>query len=342
MGTLSKKVEYLLETKKVIKDALNRKGARIVESDSFRSYGKVIDELDINPPVNNQNLTVTENGVYSAESGYTGLAEVTVAVPEKEFKTQEKTANENGEVLPDEGYDGLSKVIVNVPQESSGSSSGSYDECIPLEIKDGVLQRPTEPFTWSSSATRIEELTLQNVFQSYANLTSVNLSKVTSIALCGMDGAFFMCKNLTSVNLSHLVSIEDNGLSSVCAFCSKLTSVDLSNLTSVGPSGMINAFMGCENLETIEFNNLSSISDDGMLQAFYDCTSLKNVSFPSLKSTSFTGSFQGEFNMMLRKVPDCTVHFPSNLESVIGEWSDVTSGFGGINTTVLFDLPATE
>ena len=44
---------------------------------------------------------------------------------------------------------------------------------------------------------------------------------------------------------------------------------------------------------------------------------------------------------MLQGVSGCTVHFPSNLQSVIGSWSDVTNGFGGTNTTVLFDLPST-
>jgi hypothetical protein len=44
---------------------------------------------------------------------------------------------------------------------------------------------------------------------------------------------------------------------------------------------------------------------------------------------------------MLQGVTGCTVHFPSNLQSVIGSWSDVTARFGGTNTTVLFDLTAT-
>ena len=44
---------------------------------------------------------------------------------------------------------------------------------------------------------------------------------------------------------------------------------------------------------------------------------------------------------MLDGVTGCTVHFPSNIQSVIGSWASVTSGFGGTNTTVLFDLPAT-
>jgi hypothetical protein len=65
------------------------------------------------------------------------------------------------------------------------------------------------------------------------------------------------------------------------------------------------------------------------------------LSFPALKTTSF-GSYTNQFADMLSGVTGCTVHFPSNLQAVIGSWSDVTSGFGGTNTTVLFDLPATE
>ena len=44
---------------------------------------------------------------------------------------------------------------------------------------------------------------------------------------------------------------------------------------------------------------------------------------------------------MLNGVTGCTVHFPSNLKSLMMYWSDVTRGFGGTNTIVLFDLPAT-
>jgi hypothetical protein len=44
---------------------------------------------------------------------------------------------------------------------------------------------------------------------------------------------------------------------------------------------------------------------------------------------------------MLSGVSGAHVYFPSNLESVIGSWTDVTSGFGGTNTTVSFTLAAT-
>jgi hypothetical protein len=45
---------------------------------------------------------------------------------------------------------------------------------------------------------------------------------------------------------------------------------------------------------------------------------------------------------MLSGVTGCTVHFPSNLQAVIGSWADVTAAFGGTNTTILYDLPQTE
>ena len=70
-------------------------------------------------------------------------------------------------------------------------------------------------------------------------------------------------------------------------------------------------------------------------------TTLMSVSFPALTSQSF-GASTNQFSGMLSMDEGVTVHFPSNLQSVIGDWSDVKNGFGGTNTTVLFDLPATE
>ena len=70
-------------------------------------------------------------------------------------------------------------------------------------------------------------------------------------------------------------------------------------------------------------------------------TKITSLSFPALTQTSF-GNYTNCFNNMLYCVTGCTVHFPSNLQSVIGSWSDVTKGFGGTNTTVLFDLTATS
>ena len=114
-----------------------------------------------------------------------------------------------------------------------------------------------------------------------------------------------------------------------------------SNATDIGVYAMYYAFYGCTGLTSVDLSSLTTINGSyAMYYAFQSCTGLTNISFPALTSTSF-GSYTNQFNYMLRGVTGCTVHFPSNLQSVIGSWSDVTNGFGGTNTTVLFDLPAT-
>ena len=70
-------------------------------------------------------------------------------------------------------------------------------------------------------------------------------------------------------------------------------------------------------------------------------SALTSLSFPALLASSLSSNAL-QFDFMLEEVEGCTVHFPSNLQSVIGSWNSVTSGFSGYNTTILFDLPATS
>ena len=175
-----------------------------------------------------------------------------------------------------------------------------------------------------------------NVFANCTGLTSVSFPSLTTISGdSSMNSTFYNCSNLTSVSFPSLV-IGD--MRSIFAFCKKLTSASFPELTTLNGGGMFNS---CTSLISVEFPKLSVfIGSQGLYNAFYGCTSLTSLSFPALTSNSF-GSYTGHFDNMLLRVTDCTVHFPLNLESIIGSWASVTSGFGGTNTTVLFDLPAT-
>lgn len=193
-----------------------------------------------------------------------------------------------------------------------------------------------------SSVTSIGNFGLHSAFYNCTGVTNADLSSVTSIGNNGMQNAFYGCTGLTGgVDLSSVTSIRDYGLYSAFNDCTGIKSVDLSSVTSIGMSGMDSAFYGCTGIINVNLSSVTSIGSSGMSSAFQRCTGLTDLYFNSLTSSSF-GSSTTQFNNMLNGVTGCKVHFPSNLQSVIGSWASVTNGFGGTNTTVLFDLPATE
>ena len=170
---------------------------------------------------------------------------------------------------------------------------------------------------------------------SFPNLTTVNGSYT-------LQETFSTCGNITEISFPLLTTI--NGTSSFYETfyrCTALSVVSFPVLASVGNNDLSFTFESCSELTTASFPSLNSISAYALRYCFYNCTSLTSLSFPALTSTSF-GEYNNQFANMLQGVTGCTVHFPSNLQSVIGSWSDVTSGFRGTNTTVLFDLPATS
>ena len=183
------------------------------------------------------------------------------------------------------------------------------------------------------------------MFFSCTGITNVDLSSLTTIS--GNSGCSYMfhsCYGITSVNLSSLTTVSGgSGCSYMFNGCTGITNIDLSSLTTISSqNGCAYMFQSCTGITSVNLNSLNQISGSRCLtQMFRGCTSLTTLSFPALTSTSF-GSNTNQFYQMLLGVTGCTVHFPSNLQAIIGSWSDVTAGFDGTSTTVLFDLPATN
>lgn len=209
------------------------------------------------------------------------------------------------------------KNMVNLPTAINSISGGGSFVGIKREVNaNGVYGLPVQNFSFSlpSDAIDIGDYALYYAFRSCTALTSVDLSSLTAVKGKNAFGyAFNSCSNLTSVDLSSLTTTNASSIfEAAFSNCTSLTSVDLSSLTTVkGGFTFSNAFTGC--------------------------TSLTSVSFPALTTSSF-GSSTNQFSNMLSSCTGVTVHFPSAIQSTIGNWSDVTAGFGGTNTTVLFDL----
>lgn len=178
------------------------------------------------------------------------------------------------------------------------------------------------------------------------NLTSASFPELTTISgTQSFSQTFYNCKKLTSLSFPKLTTISGSyGISNAMSSCTGLTSVNLSALETIeGMYGAQYTFNGCTSLTSVSFPRLKKVGLACLSYAFQNCTSLTSLSFPALTSKSFSAVPRAYcFNAMLRGVTGCTVHFPSNLESLIGSESYVTEGFSGTNTTILFDLPATE
>ena len=101
---------------------------------------------------------------------------------------------------------------------------------------------------------------------------------------------------------------------------------------------------GQNSITTISFPKLKKVTGNSCFSyAFQGCTGLTNLYFNGLLSDYASNTCTAFTNYMLSGVGNCTVHFPSNLQSVIGNNSYVNSKFGGSgNTTIVFDLPATS
>jgi len=309
-------------------DEINTKGGTVPANKNMANLAPAISTISSGSSVTVSPLSVTANGTYTAPAG---------------------TA--------------YSPVTVNV---SGGGSVG-----IPREVSsEGKYQMPTNNFTLSlpANATSIGPYALAYAFYNCASLTSVDLSSLTTLtgpsalyyafqscrALTSVDlsslttltgsyalaYAFQSCSSLSSVDLSSLTTLTgSNGLSYAFYGCTSLTSVDLSSLTTVTDSnGLAYAFQSCSSLSSVDLSSLTTLTGSSALaNAFRYCGSLTSLSFPALTTSSF-GSKTNQFNNMLYGVRGCTVHFPAAIQSTIGGWSSVKSGFGGTNTTVLFDL----
>ena len=200
----------------------------------------------------------------------------------------------------------------------------------------------------------------------FGNLDLSNFISISGSYAC--KGAFTNC-GITSINLSSLTTVSGyEGCSNMFSTDSHeygLTSVDLHSLETISGGsacqgmfyyrrGLINvdlrslitisSWHGCymmfwrTGLTSFDFPSLTNIKQSLCCESMFgECFNLSTITFYALTPASF-GSYTNQFQYMLRSVTGCTVHFPIAVQATIGSWSDVTNGFGGTSTTVLFDI----
>lgn len=198
----------------------------------------------------------------------------------------------------------------------------------------------------SFSAQNVGSGSLSYCFAFCENLINVSgFNNVSSITRSMFQQCFSNCNSLTiAPTFENVVSIGQSGMGSCFVNCTSLTTAPtFENVVSIGPSGMLSCFSNCNSLTTAPtFEKLNSIDSMGLQSCFSNCSSLTSLSFPSLKTTSFVDypTTKNHLYSIITGVTGCTIHFPSNLQTVISGLTTYPN-FGGTNTTLAFDLPAT-
>lgn len=319
----------------------------IVVASLMSNYGE--NEYRIIPTTSEQSIPIP--------SGYAGFDNLSVAAVNSSIDSNISAGNikqgitilgVQGSCVPAPAYYTQKKV-------SSGELKSYADVCIDFtgitKIGNGAL---AFAYNGNQDFDNFEEINFDNIteIKSYGCYYAFNwCGRIRDVSFGGSYktirsyGCYCMFYNtaVTGVlDLSGIQTVEDDGCTDMFSSCSNITGVNLYYLQTVGTWGCYGMFSGCSNLTgSIYFHSLSNINGMYALGSMFSSTKIKHLYFEALTSSSF-GSYTDQFSNMLYNVNGCIVHFPSNLQSVIGSWSSVISGFGGTNTTVLFDLTATS
>lgn len=99
-----KKLNYLDETKGLIREAIEAKGQSVADSDTFRSYADKIRAIETASDPVLENLNVTENGNYTPPDGVDGFGSVSVNVDPTKITLLKETEISGFEVDDELGY----------------------------------------------------------------------------------------------------------------------------------------------------------------------------------------------------------------------------------------------
>ena len=299
--------------------------------------GKVLLSSGSSPVISSLNVTPTTSAqTITAPSGTDGYSPVNVSAVTSSIDSNITAANIKKDV-----------VILGVTGSYEGSGGSAPVGALIKTVNNlGYLTAPSTSFTYQfpTGTTKIMEGTLYNAFYN-SGLTSIDLSNITYIDQYGMINTFANSSLVGQIDFSSLTVVEQNGLNGAFANTG-ITSLDLSSLTTINSGSLMSICNGCSYLTSVNLSSLTTLNSyymDDHLQEAFAGTSLTSLSFPSLEAPEWwEGGECAEFSGMLYNVTGCTVHFPSNFQGIIGSWSQVLDGFGGTNTTVLFDLSATD
>lgn len=332
--------------------AISNKGGTLPATQNLANMPTAIGSIPTGSTINNQDITITQNGTYTADEGYTGLGTVTVNVNKSKFGITIDdligdlvSGKYTVKTTPiDVSFDGLTSF-----QKLGGAASDGTRVMSHIFSNSMCIRSVTFPdlYRITSAPSQALEYFCYNSY-SIQSVSFPILDMVTVDATFGY--AFENCQKLSSISFSSLREL--NGLyifDRAFKSCSVLRTLSFPSLTLINRNCFRNAFES-SGIQTVAFNSVTSLGQsygDCFQYAFKGCKDLQSISFASLKTDSFgttTTQFSNMFDSSTAQTSgEVVVHFPSNLETTIQGLTGYPL-FGGTSDriTLSFDLEATE
>lgn len=149
------------------------------------------------------------------------------------------------------------------------------------------------------------------------------------------------------INFIDLETIAANSLQNTFKEMPYVTSVRFPKLKTISVAYAFQNTFYTTPIKNIYFDKLDTITKTGCFSSCFGLNQyLENIYFNSLTTSSFNGftnTFAGMFGITAGMKNGCTVHFPSNLQSLIQTFDGYPT-FGGKSNyiTIAFDLPTTS